>query len=141
MHPQHLFVYGTLRQALGHPMLAWLRQHARFVGPGRVAGVLFDLGRYPGMLCRDGGGWVKGEIWRLLDADALLARLDAYEGCDAASPRPHEYRRIVASVWLRGAGRLPAWLYEYALDTTGLPRIADGDYPAHLARRRRLAAS
>ncbi len=69
-----LFVYGTLRSGGG---AAGLLRDGRRVGPGTVAGTLYDLGRYPALVL-DGRGPVEGEVWRC-PADALT-RLDEYEG-------------------------------------------------------------
>lgn len=78
--PDHLFVYGTLRRGLGHPMARWLLAHAAYVGPATVTGQLYDLGPYPGaVLAR--GGRVVGEVYRLRHGSPVLAALDAYEGC------------------------------------------------------------
>ena len=72
----------------------------RFVGPGVIRAALFDLGPYPAAIRAAGQVW--GELYGLLDADALLARVDAVEGytpddvphsqyiqdCGAGQPRP-----------------------------------------------------
>lgn len=70
----HLFVYGTLRSG---GEAAWLLRGCRFVGPGAVAGTMYDLGDYPALVL-GGDGRVEGEVWRC-PAD-LLPRLDEYEG-------------------------------------------------------------
>ncbi len=157
---RHLFVYGTLRRALRHPMHGVLARQARFVGEGWVRGRLFDLGRYPGVVLAGKAGRaampeesrgacaqmgveepasaeemerVRGEVWALPGGQAgamVLARLDSYEGCDASHPLPHEYRRITTLVHMDDGGRLRAWIYEYALDADGLPVIDGGDYVA-----------
>src|SRR5512132_4006738 len=54
-----LFTYGTLMR--GFRLHALLEGRADFVGDGEVAGLLFDLGRYPAAL-RDGGGVIRGEV-------------------------------------------------------------------------------
>jgi gamma-glutamylcyclotransferase (GGCT)/AIG2-like uncharacterized protein YtfP len=70
----HLFIYGTLRSGGG---AARLLRGCRLVGPGSVAGTLYELGAYPALVL-GGDGRVEGEVWRC-PAD-VLGRLDEYEG-------------------------------------------------------------
>lgn len=123
-----LFVYGTLRQSAfhpGHPLLF----PADFLSPARVRGRLYDLGAYPGAVFTDGAGCeIHGEVYRLRDPPAILARLDAYEGCTDADPAPHEYRRVQISVRLEAGEVLSAWAYEYHRAVDELPLISSGDW-------------
>ena len=88
-----LFVYGTLmRGGVRHRLLAG----QRFLGEARTLPgyALHDLGAYPGMVRRDGGVAVSGELYeiavsRIPEVDAeegapTLFRLEpiAVEGCD-----------------------------------------------------------
>lgn len=80
-----IFVYGTLKQ-----------QHRRsgalagqtFLGTAKTEPSyrLFDLGYFPGLVERDDGVAVEGEVW-LVD-DECLEHLDAIECV------PHLYRRV-----------------------------------------------
>lgn len=70
----HLFVYGTLRSGGG---AAGQLRGCRLVGPGSVAGTLYDLGDYPALVL-GGDGRVEGEVWRC--PAGVLPRLDEYEG-------------------------------------------------------------
>ena len=59
-----LFVYGTLRRQSPHPMARYLARHARYVGTARVAGRLYDLGPYPGMLpAAEADDFVHGDLF------------------------------------------------------------------------------
>ena len=117
----HLFVYGTLRSG---GVAAWLLRGCRLVGPGAVAGTLYDLGAYPALVLGEDSR-VEGEVWRC--PPGLLVRLDEYEGVaeglfgrtevEAAGVRCWTYvagplllpglapqRRIAAGCWPPGAG-------------------------------------
>lgn len=128
-HVDHLFVYGTLRPAARHALQAVLRRHARWLGPGAVAGCLYDLGRYPGLVPDSQGGGVQGDVYRLRHHRALLAALNRYEGCGPRMPRPREYRREAVQV-RRGRRRLWAWIYVYNRPVAGLRVVPGGDYLA-----------
>jgi gamma-glutamylcyclotransferase (GGCT)/AIG2-like uncharacterized protein YtfP len=115
----HLFVYGTLRRGgRGHELLAGCEQ----VGAARVAGTLYDIdGKYPALMLYGGTG-VPGEVWRC--PDALLARLDAYEGAD---------EKLFRRVGVR-AGEHACWTYVagpgLARKLTPARRVAGGTWPA-----------
>lgn len=125
---QYLFVYGTLRRdpaGAAHPILT----AAECLGPASLSGLLYQLAEYPAaVFAADCDARVHGELYRLPAAEALLARLDAYEECTADFSEPHEYRRRQLPVCLTAGGEYPAWVYEYNRPTTGLPLIAGGDY-------------
>ena len=106
----NLFVYGTLRRSVAHPMHALLRVAA-----------------YPGIVLDAGAGWVWGELYHLREP-GVLEQLDAYEGAGPQDPEPREYRRIRALVERLDGEELEAWIYEYGWPTTGIPIIASGNF-------------
>jgi gamma-glutamylcyclotransferase (GGCT)/AIG2-like uncharacterized protein YtfP len=113
--PEYLFVYGTLRRGSDNKFAIMLAERAQFVGAGRVAGLLYDFGRYPGAVKSDQTDcWVQGEVHRL-DAVELLAVLDEYEG--------PEFERARVSV----TGLQECWIYWYVGAETGR-LIASGDW-------------
>ena len=123
-----LFVYGSLKKSVGHPMHGVLSRYALAEGAARFRGRLYDLGRYPAAVPDDSGReHVVGELYRLLDPQVVLARLDAYEGCAPGDPQPHEYRREVRPVETE-AGERPAWIYLYNRPLAAARPIASGDY-------------
>ena len=125
-----LFVYGTLRRAASHPMHRLLLP-ATFIGAGTFQGRLYDLGSYPGAVpSADPADRVHGEVYRLHDPVATLARLDHYEGCAETDAPPTEYIRAVADIALPAAGFVRAHLYLYQRPTDTLRRLASGDYLA-----------
>ncbi len=123
----HLFVYGTLRRAAGHPMHRSLCAFASLVGEARVRGRLYRIDHYPGLVLDDAAGWVRGELYRLRDLHGLDA-LDEYEGAGPHDPEPREYRRVQRSVQLLEGGERNAWIYEYRWPTQGRPAIGSGDF-------------
>jgi gamma-glutamylcyclotransferase (GGCT)/AIG2-like uncharacterized protein YtfP len=115
-----LFVYGTLMR--GFALHALLERCADFIGAGETAGLLFDLGRYPAAL-RDGGGVVRGEVYRLTDP-ALWRALDSAEGS--------QYHRREVGVRMAGGGQVTACIYWYVGPLDRAVPIPGGDYRAHL---------
>lgn len=74
--PVHVFAYGTLRS--GEPNdINRLDPRPRFLGFGVVDGELFDFGRHPGIVLREGASHVLGEIYAC--APELVAVLDDVE--------------------------------------------------------------
>ncbi len=118
-----LFVYGTLMR--GFPLHALLAGRADSVGDGEVAGLLFDLGRYPAAL-RDGGGVIRGEVYRLKDPGLWLT-LDSAEGS--------RYHRGEVGVRLAGGQRVMAYIYWYVGPLCRAVPIPGGDYRAHSPAR------
>jgi len=124
----YLFVYGTLRRDVAHPMHAVLAAHAEFIGAGTFQGKLYDLGGYPGAVPSEREtDIVAGEVYALRDPAQVLAVLDRYEGC-ADDPPPTEFRREKATITLENGDQVEAWIYLYNWPTFGLPRIRSGDY-------------
>ena len=125
----YLFVYGTLRAASDHRMSKVLERHGDFVSRGRVPGVLYDLGPYPGAVKKSGTrAYVRGDVYRLRDGDRALQVLDRYEGFDEKKPRGAEFKRSRVVVDLGAGKKVRAWIYLYNRPTTGLPKIRSGDY-------------
>lgn len=65
-HPssaRHVFVYGTLRRGDDNDITR-LQPAPRFVGPATIAGTLYHLGAYPGVVL-GGNGTVVGEVYAI----------------------------------------------------------------------------
>ena len=129
MRTEYLFVYGTLRSdanSVWHDRL--IAPFFTLVGTGKTAGRMYSLGEYPGLVeCQDNITQVEGEIYSF-DADvASLEELDEYEGCDAFTPQPHEYRRTQAWVTLDNGDEMYAWCYYYLGDVSALEPL--GGWP------------
>ncbi|HXH83826.1 MAG TPA: gamma-glutamylcyclotransferase family protein, partial [Candidatus Tectomicrobia bacterium] len=110
-----LFVYGTLMR--GYALHGGLARGARRVGEGTVRGALLDLGSYPGLV--EGGGRVRGELYRLDDPE-LLPVLDREEG--------YNFQRRRAVVALQDGTRVRAWVYRYRGPRERGRPVPDGDW-------------
>ena len=121
-----LFVYGTLRECFDIPMARRLRREARSLGIVRVAGRLYDLGRYPGIKRpRRRDEWVIGELYRLRSPLRTLRMLDRYEA---------RFVRALAFVRVARARVRRAWIYRFRGPVRARNRIASGDYETYLRR-------
>jgi len=123
-----VFVYGTLRSG-GSNDITRLQPPPRCVGTAQVAGVLYHLGAYPGMVL-GGNQWVQGEVYAI--EPALEAVLDAIEGLgeDASD----EYIRREVSVQVQGRAVL-CLLYEInPRYVVSVPVIERGDWFAVMNR-------
>jgi gamma-glutamylcyclotransferase (GGCT)/AIG2-like uncharacterized protein YtfP len=120
----HLFVYGSLRAAVADEARAAgdvLSAHARRVGEASMQGRLYAVSWYPGF--EPGHSRterVTGDIWRIRDRAALFTALDSYEG--------REYVRARRVARLASGVKIGAWVYIYAANLNGAPRIPSGDF-------------
>lgn len=123
-----LFVYGTLRHGCANREASRLHLSTDYLGPARIRGRLYRVDWYPGFIADPQAGWVKGDLFRMRDAAAVLAALDRYEEAGAGFPVPWEYVRGVENV--ENAAGLPvsAWVYSYNHPVKGLTQIASGDW-------------
>jgi gamma-glutamylcyclotransferase (GGCT)/AIG2-like uncharacterized protein YtfP len=111
----------------GYGLHRLLAGAATFVSEATVRGSLVDLRGYPGLV--DGAGAVRGELYRLHDAE-LLPVLDRAEG--------YNFERRRAGVDLADGRRARAWVYRYRGSRARAVPIPDGDYRrAHPDRSRR----
>jgi gamma-glutamylcyclotransferase (GGCT)/AIG2-like uncharacterized protein YtfP len=125
---QHLFVYGTLKRRSRHPMARRLAQAARWVGSARIAGRLYDLGRFPGLKeSSESDCWVHGDVYDLgPHAEQTLREMDAYE--NAESPPPTPYERTLTMVTLDHGEAMQVWVYWYRGTISEDAFIASGSY-------------
>ena len=124
---EYLFVYGTLRSATAPPDLQNLL--APLPRLGTTAGVLYDLGKYPGAVF-GGTAEIVGEVIELPRDERLLAILDDYEGFDPDDPQGSLYLRVRQRVRVADARSLDCWAYAYNHDVRGRATIPGGDYLA-----------
>ncbi len=131
---RHVFVYGTLRRGDVRDITR-LRPEPQFVSMASVAGVLYDLGPYPGMVL-GGTGRVTGEVYAI--SAGLERQLDFIE--EVWPQQTGEYSKQEVRVLLRNAQALPGVLeldcLVYAINptrTVGRLVIDSGDW---LASRR-----
>ncbi|MFG0330165.1 MAG: gamma-glutamylcyclotransferase [Phycisphaerales bacterium] len=123
-----LFVYGTLRRGSGHPMSLRLMRHSSVVGAGTVAGRLYRIGSFPGLVRddSDGGGSpsrVPGELLRLTDPLADLEWIDEYEGCAPSDPDGSLFVREVTPIATDEGRTVDAWVYWFNRSVEGFERM------------------
>ncbi|MEZ4483609.1 MAG: gamma-glutamylcyclotransferase family protein [Syntrophotaleaceae bacterium] len=127
--PAHLFVYGTLRKAASHSCHGLLASGARLVGQARMQGRLYEIDGYPGAVpSSKAGEQVAGELYRLLEPEAVLAALDDYEEAGKEYPAPQEYLRCRVTVTREDGTEVVAWCYLYNRPTAELQLISSGDW-------------
>lgn len=118
-------------------MAHFLASHASHLGEGIVAGRLYDLGRYPGMLeASVDGDWVVGDLFEFSESETL-AKLDAYEGDE--SPWPAFFERQLAWVQMSDGNDCQAFVYWYRGEIPEACRILSGCYLTHLRDRKGVA--
>jgi gamma-glutamylcyclotransferase (GGCT)/AIG2-like uncharacterized protein YtfP len=124
----YLFVYGTLRRRSRHPMARRLADAAQHVAAARIAGRLYDLGRFPGLKePRSPKDWVQGDVYDLGENSGLTLReMDAYENAESPPPTPYERER--ATVLLDDGRELVVWVYWYRGEVREEQWIASGSY-------------
>lgn len=123
----HVFVYGTLRRQ-GRNDIARYRPAPVFVAEASIAGTLYDLGAYPGVVL-GGAGRVKGEVYRIEPAvEAALDRLEEVADDDAGEYIKRRVRVALGAQWL------DCLVYEiHPTRIAGCRPIEGGDWIAHAA--------
>ncbi|KQU84455.1 gamma-glutamyl cyclotransferase [Variovorax sp. Root318D1] len=125
---RHVFVYGTLRRG-GRNDIARFRPEPFFVTDAVIAGTLYDLGAYPGVVL-GGKRRVVGEIYRI-EPEVEVA-LDVLE--EVADDAGEYIRRTVMVE--AGAQQFECLVYEIHLSRiAGRAVIRSGDWIAHAAAR------
>jgi gamma-glutamylcyclotransferase (GGCT)/AIG2-like uncharacterized protein YtfP len=119
-----VFVYGTLRRG-GANDINRLRPAPQWVGYAQLAGDMYHLGAYPGVVLRPAGARIVGEIYRI---DPLLEPvLDAIEGLLGPHASDEYVKREVDVPF--GSQLLRCLLYEInPRYVAGAARIVHGDW-------------
>ena len=118
-------------------MHATLAAEADFIGAARVSGLLYDFGWHPAGVEGDAteDATITGEVYRMRDPTALLARLDEYEGYVPDDPDPM-FERVHVRATLEDAAAAMGepeplvWIYWYRGRVEGRTRILSGDWLA-----------
>lgn len=123
---RHVFVYGTLRRG-GSNDITRLAPAPRWVGTAQVAGQMYNLGAYPGMVLHASqgqGARVQGEVYAI--EPALEAVLDEIE--EVFPQATGEYAKREMDVLVDGA-TVRCIVYEInPARTAGKPLMAGGDW-------------
>lgn len=123
---EYLFTYGTLQPDRAPVEIASAVRRLRSVGTGRVHGVLYDLGEYPGAVLDDDAGEIEGTVFKLPESPGILKQLDAYEEFDPGAPESSLFVRGLYPIELDSGGTLTCWMYVYNRDPAGSRPIQRG---------------
>jgi len=118
-----VFVYGTLRRGGSN---SFRMDGANFVASGKVAGRLYAISWYPGLVLEQGPEGVEGDIFRVRPEQ--LAALDEFEGISANEIQGAEYRRVKTEVTTGNDEVIVAWAYEWIGPVDDAKRIFSGDW-------------
>ena len=126
-----VFFYGTLMSGFQRPGRARLDQVLEPMGRAWIQAALFDLGIYPAAIpANDTRVW--GEVYQMVDRDAVLSSLDEIEGYSAEEPDASLYTRVETPVTLDDGNVVTACVYFYNAPLGRAQRIESGDYLEHL---------
>ena len=118
----NVFVYGTLKQGFS-------RENSMKEGrngsprPGKISGVLMDLGPFPGLV--QGDNEVIGELHSFTEIKPALDRLDEIEGFYGYGKSFNLFERILCNVETDN-GKMLAWTYRW-IGSDGIP-IKSGEW-------------
>lgn len=126
-----VFFYGTLMSGFHRPGRSGLDGVLEPVGRAWIRAALFDLGIYPAAVPAD-DGQVWGEVYQMLDTDAVLTTVDEMEGVSAKDPDSSLYTRVETVVTFEDGHQASAWAYFYNAPLGRAERIESGDYREHL---------
>ena len=136
-----LFAYGTLMKPWSHAAARFLHENSEYLGMASLAGRLYDLGDYPGLVYDTASPLqVKGQLFRLNDPARLLPYLDDYEGASEAIPESCLFRKELLPVLFEGGTR-SAWVYTYNQPLDGARLIPSGDYLSYAPDQGRFKRS
>jgi gamma-glutamylcyclotransferase (GGCT)/AIG2-like uncharacterized protein YtfP len=129
-----VFFYGTLMAGFDRRRRAGIDHQLTYVGRGSIQASLFDLGLYPAAVpAPEAVVW--GEVYELVDADAVLSALDEIEGYQPTDHDRSLYVRRHAAARLPDGSTEPAWVYFYNAPLGGAQQIVSGDYLEHVKMR------
>ena len=123
----HIFFYGTLMRTFPLRARAGIDDWLEYVGDGRVPGLLFDLGTYPGLVV-DASSEVCGEVYKILNPVELFTHIDPIEDYRVMAPHEGQYIRQTMNATLDDGREKTVWCYVYNHPLPLSGRIEDGDY-------------
>jgi gamma-glutamylcyclotransferase (GGCT)/AIG2-like uncharacterized protein YtfP len=126
MPSSYLFVYGTLKSTYQHPMHQSLLRYAMYAGEGFFMGKLYRIDWYPGMVASDNEqDKVFGELYEIVNEQALFELLDEYEDYRPADEDTSDYLRRKVTIY-KNKTPLEAWTYLYNKSVMGLEVLVSG---------------
>ena len=131
---EFVFFYGTLMAGFDRRRRAGIDMKLTYRGRGSIRASLFDLGIYPAAVpAQEGNVW--GEVYEMVEPDAVLEALDDIEGYRPDDPDKSLYARARAAVRMPDGSSEQAWVYFYNAPLGRAPRIPSGDYLEHVKVR------
>jgi gamma-glutamylcyclotransferase (GGCT)/AIG2-like uncharacterized protein YtfP len=129
-----LFVYGTLLQP-GNEFADYLNQQCTYITSGKIKGILYDLGEYPGLVITgDVEQYIYGSIFKLHHPEENLKMIDNYEGFGPEQEQPNLFVRVIKPIETNN-DIIQAWVYLYNLPVAGLPQIISGSYSEYISKK------
>lgn len=120
---RHVFVYGTLRRGDDNDITR-LEPPPVYVGDATIRGVMYHLGRYPGVVLDPGGPAVIGEVYAI--TPELERRLDEIEELYPQQTNEYFKREVDVQVADR---TIMCIVYEINPQyVQGRPVVASGDW-------------
>ena len=130
-----VFVYGTLLQP-GNYFAAYIKRNCTYLSPGKLKGLLYDIGEYPGAIIpNNADGYIHGSIYSLHHPEENLKVIDDYEGFGPEQDQPNLYIRSIISIETDN-GFIDTWIYLYNLPVNGLPVIQTGNYTEYIKQKK-----
>ena len=108
----YIFFYGTLMRTFPLRARVGIDDWLEYVGDGRVPGVLFDLGTYPGLVV-DASSEVCGEVYKILNPVELFTHIDPIEDYRVMAPHEGQYIRQTMNATLDDGREKTVWCYVY----------------------------
>ena len=124
-----LFVYGSLRPGANCPpeVRRLLETSTRHRGRARIAGRLYRVDWYPGLVQSVSREFVDGDLFELT-RPSVLRDIDRYEGASPVRGALREYVRRRRPVRRRDGSVALAWTYVLTRPTDGLEQIRSGNF-------------
>jgi gamma-glutamylcyclotransferase (GGCT)/AIG2-like uncharacterized protein YtfP len=136
---RYVFVYGTLRAGEINDIGAAAARNGisapKLVGRAAVAGRLYDLGDYPGLVHDETAGPVRGDVYEI--DEALVPVLDRIEGIEPGVDSVFKTRPVMVTVADRAVQ-----CFFYPVDdvsVSGHTRIEAGDWISYRLARDSIA--
>lgn len=130
-----IFVYGSLRSGFNAPAFEYISRYFQLVAPGKVRGLLYDMGEYPAAVSTQQDHFLIGELYSIKQEEEFgwaLEQLDEYEGInESPEDSPVSFKRELVEV-ITESGNSIAWIYWFNGHIADKPLIASGDVLEYL---------
>lgn len=130
MKLEYLFVYGSLRKAMGHPAHEFVQKYYEYIGEAKTKGILYNLTDFPAAIQTDDEKYIVGELYKIKNLDELsfaMAQIDDYEGVLDEDGNTPLYKKVKGDVILENGDNINAWVYFYNRNIDSQSIIESGD--------------